>query len=116
MYNNLPHGDVINKTAVVSTGPVIELETNTYNILKGFFESRKFGKVAADIMAVTLIKQAKQDNYNPLDVLNTLKGLDTIELTSVIKDILNYNRFKTSYLGTKEPGIPFPPVNRNIVP
>ena len=83
--------------------------------MKGFFESRKFDKVAAETIAVAIIRQAKMDGYNPLQVLDTLKGIDSLTLNSVVSDILNFNRYKTSMLGHSLNNDPFEPIARNIL-
>jgi hypothetical protein len=84
-------------------------------MMKGFFESRQFDKVAAETIAVAIIRQAKIDGYNPLQVVDTLKGMDGLSLNSVVSDILNYNRYKTSMLGHSLSNAPFEPIARNIV-
>lgn len=92
----------------------LELDPNTFNMMKGFFEGKGFDKVAAETVAVTFIKQAKNDGYNPLEVLDTLRGMKSLELNTVVTEILNYNRYKTSYLGHSTGFVPFEPVARNI--
>lgn len=93
----------------------LELDPATFNMMKGFFESRKFDKVAAESIAVAIIRQAKVDGYNPLQVLDTLKGIDSLTLNSVVSDILNFNRYKTSMLGHSLNNAPFEPIARNIL-
>ena len=117
MYNNIPTtansnlgSDAYNNSY---TYP-LELETNTLNLMKGFFESKGFDKSSSETISVTFIKQAKQDGYNPLSVLDSIKKLDTVALNSLITEILNFNRYKTSYLGSKSNLSPFEPVARNI--
>ena len=119
MYTNLPAGRSSNLAASAYNNaytPPLELETNTFNLLKGFFEGHGFEKSAAETIAVTFIRQAKQDGYNPLEVLSTLKGLGSLELNEVVIQILNYNRFKTSYIGSKINPTSFLPVSRNVLP
>lgn len=92
----------------------LELDTNTFNMMRGFFEGKGFDKVAAETVAVTFIRQAKHDGYNPLEVLDTLKGMKAVEMNTVITEVLNYNRYKTSYLGHSTGFVPFEPIARNI--
>jgi hypothetical protein len=117
MYNNLPTST--SSPAAVAYSNAYEkplaLDTNTFNIMKGFFEGKGFDKLASDILATTFIRQATADGYSPLDVLTTLKTMDSFKLTGVINEILNYNRFKTSYLGTTSGAVAFQPIARNIV-
>lgn len=117
MYNNIP--PVTKSPAAVTFSSAyekpLELETNTFNLMKGFFEAKGFDKFSADTIAVTFIRQAANDGYNPLEILDTLKNLDRSNLNSVVTDILNFNRYKTSYLGNISGVTPFAPVARNIV-
>ena len=117
MYNNLPGGNNLNPaaTAFNSTyGQPLELDPNTFSMMKGFFESKGFDKTSAETIAVTFIKQARTDGYNPMEVLDTMKGLPVPELNTVVTEILNFNRYKTSYLGKNQTGSSFEPVSRNI--
>lgn len=116
-YSNLPlspSNSISSSADNLYTKP-LELDPNTFSMMKGFFESRQFDKVAAETIAVAIIKQAKIDGYNPLQVVDTLKGMDGLALNSVVADILNYNRYKTSMLGHSLSNTPFEPIARNIV-
>ena len=117
MYNNIPVSTNLNAGADALNNSYtypLELETNTLNLMKGFFEAKGFDKSSSETVAVTFIRQAKQDGYNPLSVLDSIKKLDTVALNSLITEILNFNRYKTSYLGSKSNLSPFEPVARNI--
>ena len=117
MYNNLPHNS--SAPAAVAYSNVYEkplaLETNTFNLMKGFFEGKGFDKVSAEMLSTTFIRQAATDGYNPLEVLGTLRTMDSFKLSGVVNEILNYNRYKTSYLGTTSKSKAFTPIARNIV-
>ena len=118
-YNNIPSDN----SAIDSTIRVMdryysqpfELHAGTFNLMKGFFESRNFDKTSAEQLSVTIMKQAKLDGYNPLFVLDSLRDLDEVALNSTISEIINYNRFKTSFLGYSTGFTSFAPVSRNIV-
>jgi hypothetical protein len=117
MYNNIPPSNPSPAATAYSNTyeKPLELETNTFNLMKGFFESRGFDKLASDTLATTFIRQAATDGYNPMDVLGTLKTMESFKLTGIINEILNYNRYKTSYLGTTSGITAFTPIARNIV-
>ncbi len=118
MFNNIPVGSDRNPSATAFSTMYekpLALETNTFNLMKGFFEARGFDKLSADTVAVTFIKQATRDGYNPLAVLDTLKTMDGLKLNAAVTEILNYNRYKTSYLGSNKTNTAFEPVARNIV-
>jgi hypothetical protein len=93
----------------------IEINATTLAAMKGYFTSRNFGEVSAESIAVTIIRQAKQDGYNPMQILDTLRGLDDIELSGLVSEILNYNRFKSSSLGYAQKFQPNPEIQRNIL-
>lgn len=117
-YNNLPAPSSVNATLQAFDkyyDAPIEIDASTYALMRGFFESRGFDKSAAETIAVTIMKQAKIDGYNPIDVLDTMRSLQGAELSGVVGDIINFNRFKTSYLGQSTGFKPFEPVARNIV-
>ena len=81
----------------------------------GLLESRGFSSDSSESIATTILIQAKRDDYNPMTVLETMKTIDTNSLNQIISEILNYNRFKTSVLGTVQQTTPVDNVKRNIV-
>jgi hypothetical protein len=119
LYSNLPP----NKGSVESTVQAfdnyytqpLELNAGVLDAMKGFFTSRGFETVAAESIAVVIMKQAKKDGYNPMQILDTLKGLDSVEISALVSEILNYNRVKTSFLGYARQFIPSQEVQRNIL-
>lgn len=66
-----------------------------------FFVSRGFDQTAATSISGVLISQAKIQNVDVFTLLDTLKTLKGIEISSVVKEILNNNRLRISTLGTK---------------
>ena len=66
-----------------------------------FFVSRGFDSTAATSIAGVLISQAKLQNIDVFTLIDTLKTLKGIELSNVVKEILNNNRLRISTLGTK---------------
>jgi hypothetical protein len=79
----------------------LSFPTNQVDAVITFFEKRGFDKSAAISVATTLLQQAKLDNINIFKLLDTLKGLNEIQLSAVVTEILNYNRPRTSTLGYK---------------
>jgi hypothetical protein len=92
----------------------LEVPVSTFDSIKGYFELRGFDKLSADATAIAIIRQAKADGVNPMSIIDTLKGLDSIQLSNVVSEILNYSRFKTSYLGYAAKSVIFPEIARNI--
>ena len=65
----------------------------------GFFTSREFDKTAAISVATILLEQAKTDDIKVFQLIDSLKGLDSIQLSTVVTEVLNLNRPKSSVLG-----------------
>lgn len=93
----------------------LELEAGMFNAMKGFFNSRGFDLAASESISVIIIKQAKLDGYNPLKILDTLKGLNNSEISALVSEILNYNRVKTSFLGYARQTNTIEEIKRNIL-
>lgn len=94
----------------------IDLNNNELIAMTGFFESRGFDKDSAESTALVILKQAKKDNYNSMQIMDTLTGLSNVEISGLVAEILNYNRFKTSSLGISQLYSPAEDVVRNILP
>jgi hypothetical protein len=92
----------------------VELNNSELTAMKGFFEKRGFEDVAAEETAITILKQAKKDGYSAMQIMDTLRGLDTVDVSGLVAEILNYNRFKTSLVGISQSYAPAEEINRNI--
>jgi Glu-tRNA(Gln) amidotransferase subunit E-like FAD-binding protein len=122
IYNNIPQS----KTSSNSDQTVkvfdqyfqstIDLNNNELIAMTGFFESRGFDKESAESTALTILKQSKKDNYSSMQIMDTLGGLSNVEISGLVAEILNYNRFKTSSLGISQFYSPSDDVLRNILP
>jgi len=66
-----------------------------------FFSSRGFNESAAIAIATVLVSQSKIDNINVFQLLDTLKKLNKIQLSAVVREILNTHRLRISILGTR---------------
>ena len=121
-YNNIPKTqpspDSATPTLQVfdtySVAP-LNVDASTYDAMIGFFTSRGFGEDSARSMSYVIIKQAILDKINPFKLIEGLKGLSNVEISDLITEVLNYNRYKTSSLGTASPFTPAQEVARNIV-
>lgn len=69
------------------------------NAVVGFFQKNGFDEMSSIAISTVLLQQARLDNVNVFDLLNTLKSLDEIELSALVAEVLNYNRQKISVLG-----------------
>jgi hypothetical protein len=102
-YNNIPVNSSNGNSTVQSFDAYyfkpLELDATAYIATVAFFTSKGFETPAAESIAVIILKQAKIDGYNPNKILDTLTGLNSVEISALVSEILNYNRYKTSYLG-----------------
>jgi hypothetical protein len=119
LYSNLPPTKSLSDATVRAfdnfyTQP-LELNAGVLDAMKGFFTNKGFETVAAESISVVIMKQAKKDGYNPMEILDTLKGLDSVEISALVSEILNYNRVKTSFLGYAREFSPNQEVKRNIL-
>jgi hypothetical protein len=92
----------------------IEISSEILTAMEGFFERRGFDKSASKNISVTIITQAKRDGYNPMSIMDTLSGLDNVEISALVSEILNYNRVKTSFLGYAQSFVTNDEILRNI--
>ena len=77
----------------------ISLSADEIDAAVGFFESRGFEISAANSIAATLLSQSKIEKVNVFQLLDTLKGLNELQLSRVVSEILNSNRKNISTLG-----------------
>jgi len=93
----------------------VELDNNILIAAKSFFEKRGFEGVGAELVASVILSQSKRDNINPIVVLDSLQGMNNVELSGLVAEVLNFNRFKTSNLGIYMNFSPPDEVQRNII-
>ena len=79
----------------------LSFPSNEVDAVVAFFEKRGFEKSSAIATATVLLNQAKIDGVKVFTILDTLKGLNEIQLSAVVTEVLNYNRLSTSVLGYK---------------
>jgi hypothetical protein len=123
LYNNIPQSDIQIKSSSDGTTKFfdsfyqvpVEINNTTLIAIKGFFETKGYGSAAAESVAIIITVQAKKDNLNPFEILDTLKGFNSIQLSAIVGEILNYNRFKTSSLGINSISSPAEEPRRNIL-
>ena len=93
----------------------VELNGTSLSAITGFFKSKGYEAEAAESVAIIILTQAKKDNLNPFEILDTLSGFDSVEISALVGEILNYNRFKTSSLGITRAPAPADEIQRNII-
>jgi hypothetical protein len=65
----------------------------------GYFQKRGFDEVAAVNTAALILQQAGVDKIPAFELLDTLKGINDVQLSNVIAQILNLNRSSCSTIG-----------------
>jgi hypothetical protein len=93
----------------------LSFPSNQVDAVVTFFTKRGFDKTGAISVSTTLLQQAKLDSVNVFQLLDTLKGLDEVQLSAIVTEVLNYNRPKTSTLGYKRTESADKIEKRNIV-
>jgi hypothetical protein len=93
----------------------VEIDNNSLLQMQAFLEKRGFDKTAAEFTSGIILSQAKVDNFNPIQLLDTLSGLSDTQMSALVAEILNYNRFKTSVLGIYQGPALSDEVQRNIL-
>jgi hypothetical protein len=109
MSTNLPPKQIQDSAArtrlyfdVYGTTP-LEYNAVDYDAAIGFFKGKGFEDSAAQVVATTLLKQAKLENISISKVLDDIAGLDTLKISALVGEVLNNNRPATSTLGYRQP-------------
>jgi hypothetical protein len=79
----------------------LEFPANEVDAVLAFFDKRGFEQAAGASISTILMQQAKIDGVPVFKLLDTLTGLSAVQLSTLVTEILNYNRAKTSTLGFK---------------
>ena len=77
----------------------LEFKAEDVDATLGFLKGKGFGEQAPIVTGIVLLKQAKQDNVPVYELLSSLEGLESLQLSSIVGNILNESRFPTSALG-----------------
>ena len=85
------------------------------NAVIGYFLKKGFDTIAATNTAAIFLQQARIDKIPVFKLIDTLKGLNDIEIDNVISQILNLYRSKTSSIGFKKNTILSLVEQRNII-
>lgn len=93
----------------------LEFPAGDIDATVGYLQARGFGNEAALITSVILLKQAKLDQLPVNELLDTLKGLENLELSTLVGEVLNNNRTATSTLGFRIESTANENLVRNVV-
>lgn len=93
----------------------ISFPSNQIDAVLGFFLKRGFDEQAARSTAIVLLNQARLENLNPLQLLDSLKGYTDVQLSQIVTEVLNTYRDRRSALGYKLTKLEETLESRNIV-
>ena len=68
----------------------IEVSANDYDAVISFFEKRGFDKTASASVGQAILTQAKLDEVNVFQLIDTLKGYTEVQLSKVVAQVLNF--------------------------
>ena len=77
----------------------VSFPSNQIDAAVGFFLKRSFDLESARSTAIVLLNQARLDNVNVFELIDTLKTLTDVQLSQVVAQVLNAYREKVSLLG-----------------
>jgi hypothetical protein len=80
-----------------------------------FFLKREFNEDSARSTAIVLLNQARMDNIDVFQILDTMKSLTDAQMSQVVAQILNSYRENTSLLGYRIASTENPFEARNIL-
>jgi len=82
----------------------------------GFLMKKGFSEQSAKSTGIVLMSQARLEQVNVFQLLDTLKGLTSAQLSSVVTQVMNSSREKISILGYKVLTVEETAESRNIKP
>jgi hypothetical protein len=77
----------------------VSFPSNQIDAVVGFFLKRDFDLESARSTSIVLLNQARLDNVNVFELIDTLKTLTDVQLSQVVAQVLNAYREKVSLLG-----------------
>ena len=75
---------------------------NDFEVILQFFMENTGNQDAARNLTKDFIEQARINNFDPIELVHELKGLNGMQLNSTIAAIFNAGREKTSLLGFRQ--------------
>ena len=77
----------------------VSFPSNQIDAVVGFFLKHGFDIESARSTSIVLLNQARVDNVNVFELIDTLKALTDVQLSQVVAQVLNAYREKVSLLG-----------------
>ena len=89
--------------------------SNEVDAVIGFLENKGFDKEAAKSTGAILLQQAKIDGLKVFELIDTLGGLNKLQLSFTVAQVINFNRQRISSLGFRVDNTTTPVEARNLV-
>ena len=93
----------------------VSFPSNQIDAVIGFFLKREFDVESARSISIVLLNQARIDNVNVFELLDTLKTLTDVQLSQIVAQVLNVYREKVSLLGYRVAPLEDTYESRNIL-
>ena len=93
----------------------LSFPSNQIDAVVGFFLKHGFDQESARSTGIVLLNQAREDNVNVFELIDSLKALTEVQLSQVVAQILNAYREKISVLGYRVAGVVDEYESRNIL-
>jgi hypothetical protein len=93
----------------------VSFPSNQIDAVVGFFLKRNFDIESSRSTGIVLLNQARVDNVNVFELIDTLKTLTDVQLSQVVAQVLNAYREKVSLLGYRIPPLVNNYETRNIL-
>jgi hypothetical protein len=93
----------------------VTFPSNQIDAVVGFFLKHGFDEESARSTSIVLLNQARLDNVNVFQLVDSLKKLTEVQLSQVVAQILNSYREKISLLGYRIAPIADNYESRNIL-
>jgi hypothetical protein len=85
-----------------NNGGTVNYTQNEVDAVVSYFLKRGFERIAAINTGGVLLEQAKRDNVPVFKLLDTLQGINDVQLSNIVTQIINANRRKTSSIGYRK--------------
>lgn len=105
MASNLPVEVAVDSSVEVKSffdkfyATTVSFPSNQIDAVVGFFTQHGFSEESARSIGIVLLNQARADDVNVFQLIDSLKVLSDIQLSQVVAQVLNSYRENTSLLG-----------------
>jgi hypothetical protein len=113
--NDLDSQSQTKKTFNTYYAKQLSYPSNEVDAVIGFLENKGFDKEAAKSTGAILLQQAKIDGLKVFELIDTLGGLDKLQLSFTVAQVINFNRQRISSLGFRVDNTTTPIEARNLV-